>query len=176
MFVSTIEDYQFYADKITYWDNVYGFRMSCMKDMCDKEPIVDFIDSRSVNSNQAPILDINLKTVKVEELDFASSFNLHCNRDDMVSGVVSWFECFFSDCHVMERLDTSPHTKGTHWKQTLFYLDESVNVRKNQKISGHIAVRKNKKNPRELDVKLNVTTFDKSRKQHVGATKFYRMH
>lgn len=176
MFISTFEDYQFYTNRVTYWDNVYGFRMSCMKKWCENEPLVDSINSRSINSSPAAILDINLKTVKVEELNFVSCFSLKMYRDDLITGMVVWFDCFFTDCHMQEKLSTSPWSKTTHWKQTLFYLDDSVSLRKNQKVSGHIAIRKNTVNPRELDIKLYITNYDENKNENVEQTKFFTMH
>jgi type I protein arginine methyltransferase len=30
--------------------------------------------------------------------------------------LVSWFEVYFSKCHIPLRLSTSPYFKETHWK------------------------------------------------------------
>jgi type I protein arginine methyltransferase len=52
-------------------------------------------------------------------------------------------------------LSTSPYKKYTHWKQTVFYFDDTINVKKGDKLSGSIAVRKSRQNFRELDVKIS---------------------
>lgn len=54
------------------------------------------------------------------------------------------------------RLSTSPFGEGTHWKQTVFYLTEPLAVKKNDVISGSIAVKKAAENVRNLDIKLSV--------------------
>ena len=38
------------------WDNVYGFDMSCIKDIALLEPLVDTVPQNSVISNFCPIL------------------------------------------------------------------------------------------------------------------------
>lgn len=48
-----------------------------------------------------------------------------------------------------------PFYKSTHWKQTLFYLEKSLKAKTGDYLRGSICVRKNKKNPREIDVKLS---------------------
>ncbi|KAL1461910.1 hypothetical protein WDU94_013772, partial [Cyamophila willieti] len=48
LFICGIEDRQYKEDKITWWDNVYGFDMSCIKKIAIKEPLVDVVDPKQV--------------------------------------------------------------------------------------------------------------------------------
>ena len=48
MFMIGIEDGDYMAEKINFWDNVYGFKMSCLKEEAMKEPLVDIVQSNSV--------------------------------------------------------------------------------------------------------------------------------
>ncbi|KAJ1672925.1 Nuclear SAM-dependent mono-and asymmetric methyltransferase, partial [Spiromyces aspiralis] len=41
MVIATIEDSEYKEEKISFWDNVYGFKMSCIKDIALREPLVD---------------------------------------------------------------------------------------------------------------------------------------
>jgi protein arginine N-methyltransferase 1 len=45
--------------------------------------------------------------------------------------------------------------KETHWKQTVFYLNDVLKVNKDDTVTGSIAVKKCPTNPRELDIKLS---------------------
>jgi len=38
------------------WDNVYGFDMSCIKEIAMTEPLVDSVEGDSLVSNACPIL------------------------------------------------------------------------------------------------------------------------
>ena len=96
------------------------------------------------------------------------------NRNDVLNGFVGWFDCFFTDCHLLEKLPTGPYEKYTHWKQTMFYLDQSINIDKNGDVEGHIAVKKNDKNPRELDIKIWASAMDGRNK--VSTQKYFVMH
>lgn len=51
-------------------------------------------------------------------------------------------------------LSTSPYKKYTHWKQTVFYMEQDLDVREGDRITGNIACRQSTTNFRELDVKI----------------------
>ncbi len=48
-----------------------------------------------------------------------------------------------------------PYQRETHWKQTVFYLNDVIKVKKGDKLAGSIAVKKSTANIRELDIKLS---------------------
>lgn len=52
LFICGIEDRQYKEDKITWWDNVYGFDMSCIKKIAIKEPLVDVVDPKQVSREE----------------------------------------------------------------------------------------------------------------------------
>ncbi len=47
-----IEDRQYKEDKIHWWDNVYGFDMSCLRDVAIREPLVDVVDPKQVRTTK----------------------------------------------------------------------------------------------------------------------------
>ena len=48
LYLCGIEDGQYKDDKIAWWDNVYGFDMSCIKDVAITEPLVDVVEPKQV--------------------------------------------------------------------------------------------------------------------------------
>jgi protein arginine N-methyltransferase 1 len=46
MYVCALEDAQVKNERIDFWDNVYGFDMTAIKDVAIREPVVDVVDSR----------------------------------------------------------------------------------------------------------------------------------
>jgi protein arginine N-methyltransferase 1 len=48
LLVCAIEDRQYKEDKIHWWDEVYGFDMSCIKSIALQEPLVDVVDRNQV--------------------------------------------------------------------------------------------------------------------------------
>src|ERR1041384_2228428 len=45
-----------------------------------------------------------------------------------------WFDIEFTACHKPIRFSTGPHTKYTHWKQTVFYLQDVLTVEEGEEI------------------------------------------
>lgn len=48
LYITAIEDRQYKDDKIHWWDDVYGFDMSCIKGVAIREPLVDVVDHKMV--------------------------------------------------------------------------------------------------------------------------------
>lgn len=48
-------------------------------------------------------------------------------------------------------LSSAPDAPSTHWKQTVFYLEDYLTVKKGEEIFGSVAVRPNEKNVVRLE-------------------------
>jgi protein arginine N-methyltransferase 1 len=154
LYVCAIEDAQYREQKIDFWDDVYGFDMSVIKDLALVEPLVDTCNPDQVVSNSKAILTVDIATVKKEDLDFAADFELTINRDDYCHALVAYFDVQFSATHTKIGFSTGPQNKYTHWKQTVFYLEDQVVVHNGDKLKGSITVARNDKNARDLDITL----------------------
>jgi protein arginine N-methyltransferase 1 len=155
IYVTAIQDTKGKADKIEFWRNVYGINMSVMRGRALQEPLVDTVESSSVVSSMCPVLEIDLNTVTLQDLDFLSTYRLQFHQNTQVDALLAWFEVNFSACHKPLILSTSPKYSSTHWKQVIFYLDTGVQVNVGDILNGSIAARKNLKNSRELDIKVS---------------------
>jgi protein arginine N-methyltransferase 1 len=120
MFLSGIEDGQYKEEKIGFWDNVYGFNMSHMKQFVIREPLVDTVNGNAMVTSSYPFRKIDLYTVKVEDLAFSVPFELKVTRDDYVHALVAYFDTEFTACHKTIRFGTGPQDAYTHWKQVFF--------------------------------------------------------
>merc|ERR1711973_482829 len=76
LYITAIEDAQYKEDKIHWWDQVYDFDMSAIKAVALIEPLVDVVDPKQVNCSHAVIKEIDIQTVKVEDLDFSADFEI----------------------------------------------------------------------------------------------------
>merc|ERR1711990_1368653 len=81
LYVTAIEDRQYKDDKINWWDDVYGFDMSCIRKVALQEPLVDVVDRNQVVSNACLLKEINIQTVTKEDIPFESPFNLQIKRN-----------------------------------------------------------------------------------------------
>jgi protein arginine N-methyltransferase 1 len=162
LFICAIEDAEYREDKINFWNNVYGFDMSCIKELALIEPLVDVCDPQQVISTACPILNIDLYTVTKDQLDFAAPFKLTVSRDDYCHALVAYFTVEFSRSHTKLMFSTGPKSEYTHWKQTVFYLDEPMTVTQGEMITGNIKVNRNLKNPRDIDIHLQTAMEGKA--------------
>lgn len=156
LFVCAIEDRQYKDEKINWWDNVYGFNMSCIRKVAISEPLVDVVDPKQVVTNACLLKEVDLYTVKQEDLTFTSPFHLQVRRDDYIQAFVTFFNVEFTKCHKRTGFSTAPEAPYTHWKQTVFYFDEYLTVKKGEEMFGVFGMKPNSKNKRDLDFVIDL--------------------
>ncbi|MCO5590054.1 hypothetical protein L7F22_044023 [Adiantum nelumboides] len=152
LYLSAIEDQEYREEKIGFWDDVYGFDYSCIKEIALREPLVDTVELKSVVCDPCLVKHINLLTVTKEELTFKDSFKLNVTRNDYIHAFLGWFDVSFDACHKPVKFSTGPHSRYTHWKQTVFYVPEMMTVSTGESISGTLSCAPNAKNNRDLDI------------------------
>ncbi|KAL0538507.1 hypothetical protein IC582_022653 [Cucumis melo] len=133
---------------LPFWENVYGFRMSCVgKELvrdAAKAPIVDIVDANDLVTSPAILHTFDLATMRLDEVDFTAMTelepNLHNSSNNSNSveaeaswchGVVLWFETGFTSRFCKESpavLSSSPYTPKTHWSQTILTFREPIAV------------------------------------------------
>jgi protein arginine N-methyltransferase 1 len=144
---------------------VYGFDYSPLKSTALSEPLVDTVDLKAVVTDPVPVLTLDLYTCTVADLAFKTPFTLTAKRDDFIHALVSWFDIDFTACHKPIRFSTGPHTKYTHWKQTVFYIKDVLTVQDGEEVQCQLDVKPNSKNRRDLDIEVgyNFQTGDANR-------------
>ncbi|OTA64586.1 HNRNP arginine N-methyltransferase [Hypoxylon sp. EC38] len=155
IFACGIEDGEYKDEKIGFWDNVYGFDYTPLKETALAEPLVDTVEVKAAVTDPTAVLTLDLYTCTTADLAFSIPFKLTCRRDDFVHAIVAWFDIDFTACHKPIRFSTGPHTKYTHWKQTVFYLNQVLTVQQGEEISLKLEVKPNEKNRRDLDIKID---------------------
>jgi len=51
IYLAAFEDEEYRSSKLQFWDDVYGVDMSCIKSWVLKEPFVDYVEERTINSS-----------------------------------------------------------------------------------------------------------------------------
>lgn len=156
LYLCAIEDRQYKDEKINWWDSVYGFNMSCIRKVAISEPLVDVVDPKQVVTNACLVKEVDLYVVKVGDLKFSSQFRLSVKRDDYIQAFVTFFNVEFSKCHKRTGFSTAPEAPYTHWKQTVFYFDDYLTVRKGEEVFGYFSMCPNEKNKRDLDFNIKI--------------------
>ncbi|GAX15725.1 type I protein arginine methyltransferase [Fistulifera solaris] len=156
LFMAGVEDGSVKRERFDYWHDVYGFDMTPIKEIAITEPVVDVIDPKAIVTNAVPILRLDILTCKKEDLEFTAKFRLQAHRDDYIHGFVTYFECAFSQIHKPIGFTTAPFARYTHWKQTILYLEDTITVCAGESCEGEISCQPNRRNPRDLDIGLNL--------------------
>ncbi|XP_069760621.1 protein arginine N-methyltransferase 8-like isoform X2 [Narcine bancroftii] len=156
LYIVAIEDRQFKDFKIHWWEDVYGFDMTCIRNVAIKEPLVDIVDRKQVVTNACLIKEVDIYSVKTEDLSFSSAFRLQVQRNEYVHALVTYFNIEFTKCHKKTGFSTAPDAPYTHWKQTVFYLEDYLTVRLGDEICGTFTMNPNAKNNRDLDFTLEL--------------------
>ncbi|KAI8142597.1 S-adenosyl-L-methionine-dependent methyltransferase [Fennellomyces sp. T-0311] len=165
--LAALDDEDLKNDKFNFWDDVYGFKMSAMKQPVLNEAMVDFIKPHTVISTTATLKDLYLQQIVVKQLDFSTKFEIEISRDGTVYAFGGWFDTWFTrDGHPIPLsqqaqkvegetfLTTSPFGEDTHWKQTIFVLEKPIQVKRGTKIHGVFTCHKGSENIRELECGL----------------------
>uniref|UniRef100_A0A6B2L9Q5 type I protein arginine methyltransferase n=1 Tax=Arcella intermedia TaxID=1963864 RepID=A0A6B2L9Q5_9EUKA len=166
MYIAGIEDSEYKQDKVEFWDDVYGFNMSAIKKMAYQEPLVDTVEANSQLTTASKFMSIDLNTVKVEELTFSKPFSCKVTRKDNMHAFLAWFDVEFSRCHKPVFISTAPSAPYTHWKQTVFYVHDILRVTPGEVINGVLTCSPNAKNPRDLDIQIEMHYDGKEQKVH----------
>jgi type I protein arginine methyltransferase len=155
MYMSAIEDGAVKRDRIDFWNDVYGFDMTPIQEIALREPVVDVVDAKALVTNSVPILQLDILTCTKEDAAFQANFVLQANRNDFIHGFCAYFECAFTQVHKPIGFSTAPFCRYTHWKQTIFYLHETIIICEGETIRCNISCNPNIKNRRDLDITLN---------------------
>jgi type I protein arginine methyltransferase len=154
LYMAAIEDGEYKSDKIDWWQDVYGFDMSCIGKTALLEPLVDIVDQNQICTSTCLLKSFNIKTMTKEDATFTAPYTLTMQRNDFIHALVAHFDVSFNDCHKTTGFSTGPRARPTHWKQTIFYLEETVVGHDGEVMSGEVACRPNEKNARDLDIEI----------------------
>ena len=75
-----------FCPQINWWDNVYGFDMSCIKKLATVEPLVDTVNPNQIVTDFSEMVDLDCNTCTVADLQFKVPFKITAQRDDYIHG------------------------------------------------------------------------------------------
>ncbi|KAL9362422.1 hypothetical protein Peur_045207 [Populus x canadensis] len=173
LYLTAIEDAEYKDDKIEFWNNVYGFDMTCIKKQAMGEPLVDTVDQNQIVTNCQLLKTMDISKMVSGDTSFTVPFKLVAERDDYIHALVAYFDVSFTKCHKLMGFSTGPRSRATHWKQTVLYLEDVLTICQGEALIGSMTVAPNKKNPRDIDITINYSL--NGRRCVASRTQHYKM-
>ena len=106
------------------------------------------------------IHELDISTIELKDTEFDKNFSFVAKSDCNLTAIGGYFDCFFEASNIKDwqpsMFTTGPLGPATHWKQTLFYLEEKLTIQCDQKICGNIKVTRPKKDVRSLNVVITL--------------------
>jgi len=152
---ASMEDY--FNDNVSWWHSVYGFDMECMRDSVLKEAQIDIVHSDDIVTSTATLKTFDIIRTKKEEQEFYAPFDLQVNRAGDIHAFVGYFDTHFGWGESAKSnkvfFSTGPHATATHWKQTIFLLEEPIpDLAVGDVIKGSMTCRRNTEYFRALEM------------------------
>ncbi|RHZ68644.1 hypothetical protein Glove_294g141 [Diversispora epigaea] len=189
LFLAAIEDDDLINDKFNFWNDVYGFKMTAMKNPVRQNVIVDYVKPHAIITNVITIKEVPLYTIDKFGLDFTSPFTFKVIRDGTIHGFMGYFDTWFTRNRNIDinnnnekkgkkdegiiYFTTGPDGTETHWGQTIFILEHGISVECGTIITGSFDCHKNKENPRDLDLKIKYKVIGTGGKDDESKIKEY---
>ncbi|KAL8841876.1 MAG: hypothetical protein Q9170_000749 [Blastenia crenularia] len=164
--LALFSDDDYISDKFTFWNSVYGFKMSCMLGKAYDDIIIRTVKPDAAPSRPATIVELPLHTVQQSDLTLSgASFKLVAERGmDQLHGFLIYFDIFFTanreagPSKAQTSFTTGPFGPETHWQQALALIDTSkhnaLDLETGDQVSGSVTLRKGLENFRELQVEI----------------------
>ncbi|XP_060085803.1 protein arginine N-methyltransferase 3-like [Ylistrum balloti] len=153
-------DPDLHSKHVTFWDDVYGYKMTCMKSEVVKEASVEVVKPEKIITDAVIVKEIDVCTCRLEDLQFSKHFSLTAKEDGQICALVSYFDMFFDkDCTSKVSFSTGPAHTATHWRQTVFLIEQPFSVVQGEVVQGKINCKKSRKDPRSLVISLTIKDF-----------------
>ncbi|XP_016975558.1 protein arginine N-methyltransferase 1 [Drosophila rhopaloa] len=153
-----------YAEQVEFWSNVYEVNMSDLRKRSIEEPLMEVVDAEFMLTDPEQIANFDIMTVDLNYPNFSHQFSLKVTKPGRLSAFVGYFDTLF-ELPTAVMFSTSPSATPTHWKQTVFFIEQPQTVKEGDIISGKITSRRHKEDVRALSVDIEV--FGKKHKYMV---------
>lgn len=88
-------DDELMRDRVHFWDNVHGFKMTAMAKGVFDEAYTEVLKKEVVVTDVATLLDLPLCVLPTKQPTFRSPFTIKVAKDGPIHGFVSWFDTWF---------------------------------------------------------------------------------
>lgn len=164
--VSLLSNPEFYDARINFWrhrDALLGdLDLSALLPFAKRcnfqEPVVESMDPEQIASNSHCLVRLSLKTCTLADISqIQSSFTLSSIIRGTLSGLAGWFDVGFPGTNSVV-LTTSPESgHRTHWRQSMFFLNEPLEVDQDTSVQVNFVMQKCPRNKRFLEFRIHLS-------------------
>ena len=148
-------DVQRHQELIGFWENVYGFDMTCIQEKVLVEASIEICKEEHILTDTNVIADLNLMTVDVNCANFSYDFKLIANKAGKLTALCGFFDTFFELPNAVA-FSTSPRAQATHWKQTLFYFRDPIEMKEGDLVCGTFKCNRDRNDLRALFIEIHI--------------------
>lgn len=161
---SNLQD--FHEKEIQFWDNVYGYNFSVVKQSVlqnkQNSPQIMLVSNTELLSEPELIKCFHLMRCGLEDLrTIQTKHFISSLRKDICRGIVLWFDCEFPSADAEGVvLSTAPDSEPTHWKQTVIVLPVTIELDAGDVIGFSVEFAQSKENYRHYHIKFEILGDD----------------
>nr|XP_057938914.1 protein arginine N-methyltransferase 2 [Doryrhamphus excisus] len=154
----------YYAEKMAFWENTYGLDFTplqplALQEFFAKPKFSHVMDPDDCLASPEDVIRLDMYTLQVADLEeMQGQFQFCLEKSGLFHGFSAWFSVCFKSLEeggASVELNTGPNAEPTHWKQTLFMLDEPIFAHVGDSIRGSIILRRNPVWRRHMTVTLH---------------------
>ncbi|XP_038605203.1 protein arginine N-methyltransferase 2 isoform X1 [Tachyglossus aculeatus] len=159
-----------YQKKVLFWDNTYEFNFSSLKALAVKEffskpKFNHILEPGDCLSEPCTVLQLDMKTLQIPDLErMIGELHFDITKTGTLHGFAAWFSVKFQNLEEEKtqlELNTGPFYPPTHWKQTLFMLDDPIEVHTGDVVTGSVVFQRDPVWRRHMSVTLSWTITSK---------------
>lgn len=141
------------------WDNVYGFDMSPIRHVADREryTLIKSLHADQLMSNLYRAKVVNLyKVTKTESEDYSFIFQLETKLNGFLSGIIVFVDIEFTKCHTKLILPKNYFTSEFYLSPVKFHciFNDLLHLNKNDKFYGIFEYKKHNAKKANVNLKL----------------------
>uniref|UniRef100_A0A3P9LMG7 Protein arginine N-methyltransferase 2 n=1 Tax=Oryzias latipes TaxID=8090 RepID=A0A3P9LMG7_ORYLA len=142
----------YYAEKMSFWERPYGLDFTPLQSLAQQEffnkpKFSHVIELNDCLAAPCDVISMDMYALQVRDLEeMKGEFQFSVETSGLFHGFTAWFSVHFESLETggtTIELNTGPNSEPTHWKQTLFMLDEPVSVFSGDSITGTIGLHRN---------------------------------
>ena len=156
-----VSDEKYVQERLSFWDDVYGFNFKAFKPLVKQEPLNDSFLTKQICTEDIKIAVFNFKMLTHSQINFTSIFTLKLLQTCPLSGILLWFTVNFNSGTHYTFLSSSPYQKDNNWGQCVFYFDQSFNCSKDDEIECLFSFKQNEESKTNYDCSIDLTLPDK---------------